>query len=67
MQEKKLSLLQSKTFWLAVAQGLLGVVIVVINYYPEAGELIILKSFIDIALRLMTSGTISTFSDKPKK
>lgn len=57
------SLLQSRTFWVAVVQGVLGVLVVVFAHFGLAGALLITKSLIDIVLRLDTDtpigGTIS--------
>ena len=45
----------SKTFWLAVLQGILGVLVVIGTQVPELGWVTILKSIIDIGLRMMTT------------
>lgn len=49
------SFLKSKTIWLAVLQGIAGVVTVSITQYPTVGELLVLKSVLDIAVRFMTT------------
>jgi len=49
---------ESRTFWLALIQGVLGAVAVAMNLYPEVGALLILKTFLDVALRVYTSQEI---------
>ncbi len=53
------SLLQSKTFWVATVQALVGVVTVFTTAYPTVGLLIIAKSLLDIVIRLLTSRSIN--------
>ena len=48
-------IIRSRTFQLAVVQGVLGVVIVLITEFPEAGGLLLVKSVLDIFLRANTS------------
>ena len=45
----------SRTFWLAVLQGILGVLVVIGTQAPELGWVVILKSIIDIGLRMLTT------------
>ena len=45
----------SKTFWVAILQGVLGVLVVVGTSAPELGWVVILKSIIDIGLRMLTT------------
>jgi hypothetical protein len=45
---------KSKTFWLAIIQAIGGVVVVFETQYPAIGALIVIKSIIDISLRLIT-------------
>lgn len=52
---------KSKTIWLAVSQAMIGILAVVSTEYPElqlAGTVAILKSVIDILLRIETKETI---------
>lgn len=44
----------SKTIWLAVLQGLAGVVLAVLSIHPELAWALILKSVIDFVLRQFT-------------
>ena len=53
------SLLQSKTFWLATVQALIGMAVVFSTAYPSVGFLVLAKSALDIVLRVMTSTTIA--------
>ncbi len=52
------SLFGSKVFWIAMAQAVIAVVIVFQGYYPDAGWLLMAKSMLDIALRMMTTKPI---------
>lgn len=52
------TLVTSKTFWLAVLQGIIGLVVVFSTSYPDAGWLLTAKSVLDIVLRLYTSQPI---------
>lgn len=54
------SLVESKTFWLAAAQALTGILVVFATAYPDAGYLLVAKSIVDIVLRLATTTTINT-------
>ena len=54
------SLLQSKTFWVAVLQALAGIVAVFYSSYPAVGELLVAKSALDVILRVVTSTAIGT-------
>ena len=49
------SIFTSKTVWLAVLQGALGVVLIIQAQYPEAGQMLILKSLLDIGIRGLTT------------
>lgn len=53
-QEFKTAIL-SKTLWVAVIQGAIGVIVVLSDMYPTAGWVIVAKSIVDIALRLITT------------
>lgn len=53
---------QSKTIWLAVLQGVIGVIVAVTTEYPElatVGWLVLVKSGLDVAIRLMTDKPLS--------
>ena len=52
------SLLGSKTFWLAVVQAAIAVVVVFDTQYPGVGVLMMLKSVLDIVLRIITTAPI---------
>jgi hypothetical protein len=52
------SLYKSKTFQLAVLQALMGVVIVFQTSYPEIGGLVLLKSVLDVFLRVVTEESV---------
>lgn len=49
---------RSKTLWIAVGQGVLGVFIALIAEYPEFGGLLIAKSVLDVGLRIVTEQPI---------
>lgn len=53
------SILQSKTFWLAAVQGLIGVWAVVETAYPTLGWVAIVKTIIDIILRVISTQTVT--------
>lgn len=53
------SLFSSKTFWLAVVQALVGVVVVFTTAYPGVGALVIGKSILDVILRVLTDQPVS--------
>jgi len=55
---KKKSIFKSRTFWLACLQAAIGIVVIVTTQYPElqtVGEIAILKSVLDMVLRLVTA------------
>ena len=54
VRAKVKNLFRSRTFWLAVIQGVLGVLIVVMVELPGIGGLVVAKSVLDVALRLIT-------------
>lgn len=56
------SLLTSKTFWLAFIQAVGGVVVVFSTSYPEVGWLVMLKSGVDIMLRVYTTKPIGSIT-----
>jgi len=53
------SIFQSKTFWLASAQAVAGILVVFSTSYPSAGWLVIAKSIVDIYLRSITTTAVS--------
>ena len=53
------NIVKSRTFWVAVAQALAGVVVVFSTTYPEAGWLVILKSGLDIYIKLTSSSAVN--------
>jgi len=59
------ALIQSKNFWLAVIQAVIGVMVVFSTAYPTVGGLLIAKSVLDILLRIITEAPIfGVFSSK---
>lgn len=52
------SLLNSKTFWVAVIQAVAGVVVVALTQLDLVGYVAVFKSFVDIILRLITTEPI---------
>lgn len=53
----------SRTIWLAVVQGLLGVVVAVAASDPTmklGGTIVVLKTILDVLLRLDTTTTLTT-------
>ena len=52
MQNKKWW--KSKTVWLAILQFAVGLIAIILSSYPEMGYLVMLKSILDISLRLLT-------------
>ncbi len=49
----------SRTLWLAVLQGVLGVVIVINTQAPTIGWIVVLKSILDILVRISTSQPVT--------
>jgi uncharacterized membrane protein len=52
------SLFESKTFWLAILQGTIGVVVAIQGIHPQLGQLILAKSLLDVALRILTTSPV---------
>lgn len=52
------TLLQSKTFWVAVIQAVAGVVVVALTQLDLVGYVAVFKSIVDIVLRLITTEPI---------
>ena len=44
----------SKTLWLALIQGVAGIVTVLATDFPSLGWVAVAKSFVDVVLRLIT-------------
>lgn len=60
---------KSRTIALAIAQAILGVLMIITKEYPEidlAGVVLIVKSIADILLRLDTSSPIAGFEPVEK-
>lgn len=53
------SIFESKNFWVAVIQGLAGVLLVILEHYPNIGYLMIAKSVIDVILRFLTNRPVT--------
>lgn len=53
------SIFESKTFWVACIQGLAGIMVVLLEHYPNLGYLMIAKSFIDVIVRFLSSRPVS--------
>ncbi len=53
------SIFQSKVFWIAVGQAIVGIITVFATAYPALGFLVVAKSMLDIILRLYTTEAIS--------
>lgn len=59
------SIFQSRTFWLAVLQAIVGILVVFMSAYPEVGQLLVAKSVIDVILRVVTTTRISSTDEEP--
>jgi len=53
------SIFKSKTVIIAILQGVLGVAIAMQSVAPELGQLMFLKSIVDIALRYVTTESVT--------
>ena len=53
----------SKTFIVACLQGILGIIVAVNSIQPELGQIMIVKSIIDITLRYVTESPVKIFND----
>ena len=49
------NIIYSRTFWLAIAQMAVAVVVFYQTQFPLVGELLVLKSVLDIWLRMLTT------------
>ncbi len=56
------SLFASRTFWLAVAQAVVGVFVVFGTAYPMVGWLVVAKSVADMVLRYITTTPITSLT-----
>lgn len=52
------SLIESKTFWVAVIQAVAGIVVVALTELDLVGYVAVFKSAVDVVLRLVTSDGI---------
>lgn len=55
------SIFTSKTFIVACLQGLLGIVVAIYSIQPELGQIMILKSILDVTLRYLTEEPVKIF------
>ena len=53
----------SKVIWLAILQAIAGLVVVFETQYGAIGAVVVVKSFVDVALRLITVLPIETPTD----
>lgn len=53
------SIFSSKTFWLAIAQAIIGGVVAIDTTHPAVGLLLIGKSVIDVVVRYMTTQRVT--------
>jgi len=56
------SLLQSKTFWVAVIQALAGITVVALTELDLVGYVVFFKSFVDVVLRMITTSPIDSIT-----
>jgi len=54
------TLLNSKTFWIAVIQAVAGIAVIALTELDLIGYVGIFKSFVDIVIRTMTTEEISS-------
>ena len=52
------SILTSKVFWVAVTQGIIGIMVAVDSVYPGIGWVVVAKSVLDIWLRFVTTTSV---------
>lgn len=50
---------KSKVIWLAIIQGIAGVIVAFTTQYPDVGGLLIGKSLIDMILRIVTDTQVT--------
>ena len=53
------NIISSRTFWLAVAQAVVGGVAVIDKVHPTVGIILIVKSVIDVILRYLTTEPVT--------
>ena len=53
------SLFESKTFYVALFQGFAGLLMVIISQFPQLGWAMIVKTIIDVILRLLTDKPVT--------
>lgn len=56
------TLISSKTFWLAVAQAVAGIIVVALTELDLVGYVATFKSIFDILLRMATSDPIKSIT-----
>lgn len=49
----------SRTLWVAVIQGILGIIVALGTQVPVVGWLMVIKSILDVALRFLTSTPVA--------
>lgn len=57
--ETKKSIFKSKVFWIAVVQGIIGVLVVMETNMPEIGWIAIVKSVLDMGMRMITTAPVA--------
>ena len=55
---------QSRTLWLAVIQGIAGVIVILETELPGVGWVAIVKSVLDVLLRLATGKPVVGFAPR---
>ena len=53
------NIFKSKTIWIAVTQGVLGIVVAMQGLNPELGYLMIVKSALDVIIRFLTEESVT--------
>lgn len=49
---------ESRTIWLAILQGVSGIIIALNTQYPELGGLLVAKAIVDVVIRITTTEQI---------
>ena len=49
---------KSKTIWIAILQGIVGIAVAVATEYQGLGYLMVVKSIVDVIVRYMTTESI---------
>jgi len=60
------SIFLSKTFWVAVLQAAVGILVVVGTSAPDIGWIMVAKSILDVILRVISTGPVSVPGIPPK-